>query len=143
MAEFKEAIPHILASEGYRKGKSIGYVNDKDDRGKETMAGISRHFWPNSKVWTIIDAAKLKPNFPGSLVNSEPLFALILDFYKVNFWDPCHADNIKSQVIAKTIVDTAVLEGIKPAIKRAEEIFGLKETGVITPQLVKLLNLLL
>ena len=143
MANFNLAIIPILASEGYRKSKSIGYANDKDDRGKETVAGISRYFWPNSKIWPIIDAAKLKPNFPIALANSEPLFQHILTFYEVNFWAPCHAPQIKSQVIAKTIVDTAVLEGLKPAIKRAEEIFGLKQTGIISPQLVKLLNLLL
>lgn len=143
MADYLKAIPSILASEGYRKGKSIGWVNDGADRGKETVAGISRYFWPNSKVWPIIDAAKLKPNFPASLANNEELYQLIIDFYKVNFWDPCHAGKIRNQVTAKTIVDTAVLEGLKPAIKRIEEIFGMKQKGIMTPEIVKTLNLLL
>lgn len=143
MAEFIKAIPSILASEGYRKGKSIGHVNDGADRGKETVAGISRYFWPKAKIWAVVDAAKLKPNFPASLANDEPFYQLILDFYKVNFWDVVTADSIKNQEIGKTIVDTAILEGLKPAIKRAEQILHLPQTGVITPQTVKLLNLLL
>jgi len=143
MADFKKAIIPILASEGYRTSISIGYVNDPDDRGKETVAGISRYFWPKAKIWPLIDAAKLKPNFPESLVNNEELFALILEFYKLNFWDVVQSDKIKNQDIGKIIVDTAVLEGLKPAIKRAEEIVGIKLTGIMSPQLLQLLNILL
>jgi len=70
------------------------------------------------------------------------LYGLLLIFYKVNFWDKIGGDFIASQTIGNNLVDSAVNEGIKPAIKRAQEIVLLAQTGIITPELVTKLNLL-
>ena len=65
MANFEQAIDPVLTSEGYiqKYGKS-GYVNDKDDAGGETIAGIARKFWPNEAIWLLVDAAKKKAGIP-------------------------------------------------------------------------------
>ena len=72
------------------------------------------------------------------------MISLVLDsvisFYKVNFGDKVGGDFIASQMIANNLVDSAVNEGIKPAVRRAQAIVGLPTTGVIDQELVKRLN---
>lgn len=139
MADYKQAIYKILKSEG-------GYVNDPDDRGGETYKGISRRFWPGWLGWHIIDLIKKKPGFPGSLKGKDELEIKIqLDhevssFYFEQFWTKVGGDKIKSQPIAETLLDSAVNEGIVPAIKRAQNIVSLPLTGKITPELIIKLN---
>lgn len=142
MADYNTIIGQILKSEGYRKGISVGYVNDPDDRGGETIAGVSRRFWPSWRGWEIVDESKLKDNFPASLKDNAELFALVLKFYQTNFWNAIAGDDINNTEIAKLIADAAVLEGIVGAIKRAQRIVGMKETGKVNPELIKLLNIL-
>jgi len=143
MANFDKAIDPVLESEGYRQkfGKA-GYVNDPDDTGGETIAGISRKNWPNEVIWLYIDTAKKQPGFPGALAANLNVRALILDFYHRYFWNPIMGDDIKNQDIADLLVDKAVLEGISPAIARAEEIVGLPKTGKVSAELITKLNLL-
>ena len=143
MADFELAIDPVLESEGYRQkyGKS-GYVKDPDDAGGETIAGISRNNWPHEVIWLYVDAAKKRTRFPGSLATDLNVRAMILDFYRRNFWQPIHGDCIKQQTIADLLVDKAVLEGISPAIARAEEIVALPRTGKVSDTLLTKLNLL-
>lgn len=143
MANFEQAIDPVLTSEGYiqKYGKS-GYVNDPDDTGGETIAGISRRNWGNEAIWLYVDAAKKKPGFPASLASDLNIRAMILDFYNRNFWRPLLGDSIQNQSIANILVDKAVLEGIPSAVSRAESIVGLPQTGKISNILIAKLNAL-
>ena len=143
MANFDKAIDPVLASEGYiqKYGKS-GYVNDTDDAGGETIAGIARKFWPNEAIWLLVDSAKKKTGFPGVLAVDLNVRAMILDFYRRRFWNPIQGDKINNRTIADLLVDKAVLEGISPAIARSEEIVGLPRTGKVSEALLTKLNLL-
>ncbi|MBP1638992.1 MAG: N-acetylmuramidase [Bacteroidetes bacterium] len=143
MANFEQAIDPVLESEGYiqKYGKS-GYVNDKSDAGGETIAGISRKNWPHEVIWLYVDSAKKRTGFPRSLAADLNVRAMILDFYRRNFWQPIHGDSVKQQVIADLLVDKSVLEGIAPAIARAEEIVGLARTGKVSENLITKLSLL-
>jgi lysozyme family protein len=135
MADYLIAIKPVILIEG-------GYVNDPNDNGGETYKGISRKFWGQSKVWPIVDASKVLQNFPGNLSSNSDLQNLIISFYKINFWNPIGGDNINNQPIANLLVDSAVNEGISPAIKRAEVIVGLPSTGHISDALINKLNAL-
>lgn len=143
MADKTKAIAKILIREGYIIGHSVGYVNSETDNGKETIAGVSMRSWPTWKGWKIIDEAKKKPDFPGSLISNTKLFDLLFDFYTVNFWNPIAGDRISDQKIAESLLDGAVLEGISPAIKREEAIFHLPLTGKMSDELINRLNFLL
>lgn len=142
MADYKAAIKRVLPAEGYILSKTVGYVCDKDDSGGETIGGVAFNFWPQWAGWPIVHAAKKLPGFPKSLVSNMVLYGLLLDFYKKNFWDKIGGDFIASQTIGNNLVDSAVNEGIKPAVKRAQGIVLLSQTGIITPELVTKLNLL-
>jgi lysozyme family protein len=135
MADYKHAIAKVLVTEG-------GYVNDPDDAGGETYKGIARNFWKNWAGWTIIDHAKGHDDFPHCLNSISLVLDAVISFYKTNFWDKVGGDMIASQTIADMLVDSAVNEGIKPAVKRAQVIVRLPQSGVIDAELVKRLNAL-
>ncbi|HEY5593156.1 MAG TPA: glycosyl hydrolase 108 family protein [Paludibacter sp.] len=133
MANYKSAIARVLLTEG-------GYANDPDDSGGETYRGISRVNWPKWSGWATVDKMKAQPNFPRNLKGNVTLDIYVTLFYKTNFWDPIGGDQINDQAIADLIVDSAVNEGIKPAIRRAQLIVGLPATGVIDHLLIEKLN---
>ena len=135
MASYRSAILKVLLTEG-------GYANDPDDAGGETYKGIARKFWPKWSGWAIIDIAKKQAGYERALNRNMQLNDAVIAFYKVNFWDKVGGDFIASQTIANNLVDAAVNEGIKGAVKRAQGIVLLAQTGVITPELVTKLNLL-
>jgi len=139
VANYKSAIGKVLKSEG-------GYSNDPDDGGGETYKGISRRFWPQWLGWTIIDALKKeskfpkKPTTPNEIEIDVQLQYEVQMFYYEQFWVKIGGDKISNQGIADLLVDSAVNEGIKPAIKRAQAITQLPQTGIISPELVTKLN---
>lgn len=133
MADFKKAIAPVLAHEG-------GYVNDPDDNGGETYKGISRKFWPRWTGWPFIDNAKKQAGFPESLAKVSGLQDSVLAFYRDNFWKPIGGDAIEHSEVARLILDSAVNEGVIVAVKRAQEVIGLQQTGRITPTFIEKLN---
>jgi len=135
MANYRSAILKVLLTEG-------GYANDPDDSGGETYKGIARNFWPRWSGWVIIDIAKKQHGYELALNRNMQLNDDVIAFYKVNFWDKVGGDFIKDQSIANNLVDAAVNEGIKGAVKRAQGIVLIAQTGVITPELGTKLNLL-
>jgi len=135
MSNFKIAIVKILSSEG-------GYSNDPDDTGGETYRGISRKFWPKWTGWAVIDSAKKRAGFPANLKSTNILGDAVMNFYRFNFWDTISGDSIKNQSISNMLVDSAVNEGIVPAIKRAQKIVSLPQTGHVTDELLTKLNTL-
>lgn len=100
MADFEKAIQKILRSEG-------GYVNDPNDKGGETKYGISKRSYPN------VDIKNL------TLAGAKAI-------YKRDFWDKVGGDLINDQSIADLLVDSAVNEGVTPALNRAKSITGAK-----------------
>lgn len=136
MAQFNSIIIDTLKFEG-------GYVKDPDDRGGETFKGVSRVFWPKWAGWAIIDQAKQQKGFPGNLKGNVKLDGMVIEFYKVNFFDRISGEQINHSRVAGLIFDSAVNEGVVPAVKRAQGILHLPVTGKITPELTSQLNLLI
>lgn len=133
MADYKHAIAKVLLTEG-------GYVNDPKDNGGETYKGISRKNWQKWTGWAFVDFAKKKPGFEKQLNANTQLQDSVYAFYKREFWDKIGGDMIASQTIANNLVDAAVNEGIRPAVKRAEKIVSMAETGVFSPKLAEKLG---
>lgn len=104
MADFKKAHVIVMGNEG-------GYANDPDDRGGETYKGISKNNFPNWKGWPLINLHKIHPGFSQNLEADNGLQALVLEFYKSNFWDALSLDNINDQRVATELYDTGVNMG--------------------------------
>lgn len=133
MADYRHAITKVLRTEG-------GYANDKDDSGGETYRGVSRNNWPRWTGWPFIDQAKKRPGFPKSLSTISGLQDSVIAFYRDQFWRHIGGDFIDDQDIADLLIDAAVNEGIKPAVKRAQKIVGITQTGVFSEELKTKLN---
>ncbi len=87
-----------------------GYVNNPNDAGGETYAGISRVYHPNWSGWAFIDAKKKVAPIKWNTKFPE-LDSSVAAFYKTNYWDNKSFGNIASQSIANVVHDTYVTSG--------------------------------
>jgi len=131
MANFEQAYGITAKNEG-------GYVNDPDDNGGETYCGISRKFHPQWSGWPIVDQHKPLKN--GSKIDSVDVSVREKQFYKAEFWDKIHGDDINNQSLAEQMYDFAVNAGIKAAIKMGQESAGLSVTGVMDTETIAGIN---
>lgn len=124
MADFKSAYKKIETVEG-------GYVFDPDDAGGETYKGISRKANPNWDGWISIDAIKKAhpTTFKGILKKTPELEKKVQDLYKDKYWDCFELDDVPSQLVAEQMFDTAVNQGQTAAIRFAQRVLDLRETG--------------
>jgi lysozyme family protein len=100
---------------GYEGGFS-GWVNDPDDKGGETYAGISRISNPQWSGWPIIDAQKKQDNFPKNLNNVPGLKDMVKLRYKEHYWDQVEGDTMPED-LAVELFDIAVHISDYKAIK--------------------------
>jgi len=133
-------------------GKIEGrWVNNPNDKGKETYRGISRKSWPYWIGWMRIDRMKNDIKFPDTLELSKELQSEVIDFYKKQFWSSLCLDFVTSQVFANELFDTAVHFGLGTAgviLQRSLNVTNKNRTlypnlmvdGKIGPKTVLMLN---
>jgi lysozyme family protein len=130
MADFNLAFPVIAQNEG-------GYCNVSGDKGGETYMGISRNYYPNWIGWATIDiCGPLKRN---DVLMHTDITNDVLNFYKLEFWDKMHGDEIVSQSIATYILDWYVNSGGN-AIKAVQTLLGVDDDGCFGPGTLAALN---
>lgn len=124
MAKFIDAYKKVLNNEGI-------YSNDPDDAGGETYKGISRKANPNWDGWISIDAIKKAhpTTFKGILKKTPELEKKVQELYKDKYWDCFELDDVPSQLVAEQMFDTAVNQGQTAAIRFAQRVLDLRETG--------------
>lgn len=124
MADFKTAYKKIEAAEG-------SYCFDPDDAGGETYKGISRRANPNWDGWiSIDDIKKFHPTtFKDILKKTPELEKKVQDLYKDKYWDCFNLDDVPNQLVAEQMFDTAVNQGQTAAVKFAQRVLDLRETG--------------
>jgi len=112
MAQFDEAYKITMRFEG-------GYANNPHDNGGETYKGIARNFWPNWHGWPIVHSiiATKPASLNTALAANAELQAMVLSFYKANFWDTESLDSIHDQQIGNQLFDIAVNMGTGTASK--------------------------
>lgn len=135
MTAWDKAIGFTLAYEG-------GYDNHPADRGGETFRGVSRKNWPNWTGWMIIDQARgaypsaSTPAFHDELMKSPDLLHQATLFYRGNFWEPIHGDELPGKVAA-ALFDAAVHSGVKTAVRLLQSSIGATVDGVVGPRTIK------
>lgn len=102
--EFKNAIEHILISEG-------GYVNDPTDLGGETNYGITKRFYKHLDI--------------KNLTKKEAS-----EIYYNDYWLKAKCDQLPED-LRLIHFDTAVNMGITRANKFLQEAIGVRKDGVI------------
>lgn len=116
MADFVPAYAALRRLEGR---VNLGYVNDPDDKGGETVAGISRRYHPKADVWVLIDGAKKYSDFPRNLERAalrHQIEMAIGAFYFDEFWTPMRLEDFPDQDLADEMLEHAVHLGIGPAV---------------------------
>lgn len=116
-----------------------GWSDVAGDRGLETYCGISRKFHPEFPGWPIIDAYRKKFGYKYNLVIKDPILEkMVYDFYKKNYWDAVKADQIKSDSIAKIIVDWKINGGL--SVKKIQSYLKVNPDGKIGTDTINAIN---
>ena len=122
MAKSEILKPFILSYEG-------GYVNDPDDRGKQTNKGVTiatyRHVFGAGKTVT-----ELK-----NITDAE--WDIV---YRSMYWCQMRGDGIEDQSIANLMVDFAWASGVVRASKYLQKAVGTKQDGIIGAKTLKAVN---
>ncbi len=123
MANAELMIPFLKRWEG-------GYVNDKDDKGGCTMAGITigtyRKYYGSKKTCNDLKFITQKE---------------WLHIFKKGYWDKMQADKIENQSVAQLCVDMCWGSGPITSIKKIQSALGLKADGIVGPKTLEALNL--
>lgn len=113
-----------------------GWNNVSGDKGGETIFGISRKSWPNWAGWAVVDADKSSPNFPRNANNDPTLRPLVEQFYRENFWNPVHGDELPWRM-AMAVFDMAGNSGDRAAIRQMQASLGVEADGIPGPKTIK------
>ena len=116
-------IDEVIETEG-----GLKLINVKNDRGKQTYAGISRRFWPNWDGWKLVDR--------GILPSQE----MVSEFYHQNFWQRMNLDLIESAEKAEIIMDCGVLFGAIKSVMWAQLASGALADGQLGPKTASAVN---
>jgi lysozyme family protein len=126
MAEIIPAFERMILKEG-------GYVLHKVEggRGGQTCSGIARNIHSDWPGWVLIDNGE---------DDSAQLTALVLDFYRSQFWDKIKGDQMLSQAVADFSLDYAVNTDVSTAIKLLQMAVGVTVDGVMDEKTLLPLN---
>ncbi len=113
MANFLQAHKITMSHEG-------GWANNPADSGGMTYKGIAYNFNPGWPGWLLVSGANKKHGGNAKLINAElavnqNLQNSVLQFYKQNYWDVNHLDQVINQRIASELYDTGVNMGVGTA----------------------------
>jgi lysozyme family protein len=115
MADFKQALDHVLKDEGL-------YSNNPSDRGSATKYGITRN---------------TLATYRGHAVSISDVQTLSLDeateIYLKNYWEPLGLENILDQRVATALFSVAVNCGIVVCGRMAQMAAGVKVDGHFGP----------
>jgi lysozyme family protein len=121
MANYTKIIPFILRWEG-------GFVNDPLDKGGATNKGVTLGTYRQ---------------FYGATATVEQLKNITVGewnhIFKSGYWNKWKADEIRSQPVAKILVDWLWLSG-SPAIKLPQRLLGVAPDGVVGAQTIAAVN---
>lgn len=138
MASFEIAIEYVLKNEG-------GLEENPKDPAGITNFGISLRFLRNLENPS-------KYGFHWGCAEKEDIESLTIDkakeIYKGEFWDNAPFDQIISQSISTYLLDSAVNQGISPAVKCIQracwavmhDINIIKDDGILGDQTLSIIN---
>lgn len=113
-------------------------ANNANDKGKMTYKGISRRWWPNWEGWAVVDYALEIGS--GDIKQANDILkqdawldGKVVEFYKKNYWDKVHGDDMPS-ILAFNVCDYAVNSGPIDAIKCLQKCLGVGADGKIGPK---------
>jgi len=111
---FNEIVAEIIEVEG-------GYVNDPDDPGGETIAGIARRYNPRWSGWAKVDRIKARNEVPVVADVERELY----EHYRLMYWDPVRCSDFQDDAVALVVFDTSVHMGTSRAATYLQQALNL------------------
>lgn len=123
------------------------YSNNPNDRGGETIAGISRVYHPSWSGWEYIDMVKrgIKYNGIESLKKHSIFLGMIDEFYRDFYWNPCHCGQMPDH-LADKVFNLSVNRGVNSGgrvlqtalnlLNKNEDVEDISTDGWIGPQTI-------
>ena len=127
MSVFDIAYRRLLQLEEYP-----GYSHNPKDTGGETVAGISRRWWPGWDGWDIVDRLSVFPNFPRNLAESQDLAELVREFYLTHYWSST-ISLLSNQALATWMFQMAVNVGERQMVMMVQRALGVPADGILGP----------
>jgi lysozyme family protein len=113
MSDFDRAFEIVVGVEG-------GYVDDPHDPGGRTRYGISQRAYPHEDIVNL------------TLTRAKELYAR-------DYWRPAGC-NLLQWPMNLALFDAAVNQGVKPAVRIAQNEFGAVQDGVMGPKTAARIN---
>ncbi len=127
MADYALFLPENKKAEG-------GHVFVATDKGLETIAGISRRWFPAVEVWPMVDQGKKELGIPDgfttkdqsasidSWIKADPAREtrfkhIVHEFYRLEVWNRIRGDAIPDQRLANELASSTVLCGFSNSIR--------------------------
>ncbi|WP_281950287.1 glycoside hydrolase family 108 protein [Nitrosophilus kaiyonis] len=109
-----------------------------------TFMGIYQNAHPNSKIWKELEKYQEIEKDPKKLsrllCNNITAMQEVKNIYRMKYWNRAKLYDVKSQKKAEEIFVFGVNVGIENAIKKAQELVGVKADGIVGPKTLKALN---
>lgn len=115
------------------------YANDPVDRGGETFMGVCRKYFPKLKVWNSLDKLKTFNEKKNYKPTDEELYEIKKMYYD-NFYNRVRADEYNNEKLALQVADFANGSGVITAIKKLQQMLGVKVDGIIGPKTMEAAN---
>lgn len=112
---------------------ACGYANHPNDKGGLTIAGMTRKYFPNLKVWKSIDALPTEKERKAYKPTEEEWNDIYEQYYK-NFYVPVKGDYYDNEDVAFVVWDTAVGSGVVTTVKMLQRVLGVTVDGKVGPQ---------
>ena len=102
-------------------GSGNGYVNDKDDRGGQTIYGITRRNHPDLKIWNSIDQLPTVKEKKAYRANEEEMEEVKMTYYR-KYYRKLQCDYFNDDCLSLQLFDMGVNAGTSTAAKLLQEI---------------------
>lgn len=132
----EKALRFVLGDANGDLGYEGGWVNAAGDKGGETFRGCSRVKHPLLNIWPIVDAMKVRPDFPACANQDPTLYELVREFFVAEFWEKVCGDQLPEKM-AVAAFDCGINSGPEKALKLMQIALGVVPDGVVGAKTVK------
>lgn len=141
MADIKKVI-NVLYKAEFSSPDDALEINETENG--YTFMGIYQEENPDWAGWDIVNQMMKQygdiKTVSRLLYQNEEMQECVADYYKKEYWDRARLDEVNSQKIANEIFIFGVNAGMSVGVKKAQEVVGVDNDGVIGKMTLKALN---
>lgn len=121
-------------------GNGNGYVDDRDDKGGETIYGITRRNYPDLIIWKSLDDISTVREKKRYKPSKEEMEEVRMIYYR-KYYRKLQCDYFNDDCLALQLFDMSVNAGTSTAAKLLQEVLGITKDGIVGEQTVHTANI--